>query len=236
MHNQLHDLFLFSQLDAAQLDRVVAMAKGNVLQEGERLFNAGDHASHFFLVVSGQIKLTRLAPNGNEKVIEIIGPGNTFAEALMFADTPAYPVTATAIEPSELIAFDNKAFMALLRESVDTCFRMMSDMSQRLHRMIKEIDDLTLQSAIGRVAGFLCSRHEMEGEGVVEFDLEAPKGIIASRLSVTPETFSRILGNFTSQGLLNVKGSHITILDADGLRTLAQSTGACSHIPINKKK
>jgi len=235
MHNQLHEVFLFSQLDAAQLDRVVAMAKKRTLQEGETLFDAGDHASHFFLVVSGQIKLTRLAPNGNEKVIEIIGAGNTFAEALMFADSPAYPVTATAIEASELIAFDNKAFMALLRESVDTCFRMMSDMSQRLHRMIKEIDDLTLQSAIGRVAGFLCSRHAMEGKGVVEFDLEVPKGIIASRLSVKPETFSRILGNFTSQGLLSVKGGHVTILDADGLRALAQSSGVCSHIPINKK-
>lgn len=224
IHNLLRKQFLFSQLEEPQLERVISIAKRHALADGERLFDAGNHASHFYLVVSGQIKLTRLAPNGNEKVIEIIGAGNTFAEALMFADAPAYPVTATAIEHCEVIAFDNKAFMALLRESVDTCFRMMSDMSQRLHRMIKEIDDLTLQSAIGRVAGFLVDRHGVEEGKVTEFDLEAPKGVIASRLSIKPETFSRILGNFTSQGLVKLKGSHVTILDAEALRALAHSS------------
>lgn len=224
MHNLLRDNFLFSRLDDQQLERVMALAKRRTLADGERLFNAGDHATHFYLVVSGQIKLTRLAPNGNEKVIEIVAAGKTFAEALMFADAPAYPVTATAIDQCEVIAFDNKAFMALLRESVDTCFRMMSDMSQRLHRMIKEIDDLTLQSAIGRVANFLIAKQAAEGTNHAEFDLEAPKGIIASRLSVKPETFSRILGTFSSQGLVSVKGSRVAILDPEGLRALAQSS------------
>jgi CRP/FNR family transcriptional regulator, dissimilatory nitrate respiration regulator len=179
------------------------------------------------------LPLTRLAPNGNEKVIELLTAGHTFAEALMFADAPTYPVSATAIGRCELLAFDNKAFVALLRESIDTCFRMMSDMSQRLHRMIKEIDDLTLQTAMGRVAGFLCAKHAIERHD--EFDLETPKGIIASRLSVKPETFSRILGNFSGQGLVSVKGSRVAILDAAGLRALAQSTGICGHLPLEKK-
>lgn len=224
MHNLLRENFLFSRLDEQQFERVVALSRSRTLADGERLFNAGDHATQFYLVLSGQIKLTRLAPNGNEKVIEIVSAGNTFAEALMFADAPVYPVTATAIEHCELIAFDNKAFIALLRESVDTCFRMMSDMSQRLHRMIKEIDELTLQSAIERVANFLIAKQAAEGENHAEFDLEAPKGIIASRLSVKPETFSRILGTFSSQGLVSVKGSRVAILDAEGLRALAKSS------------
>lgn len=223
MHNLLRDNFLFARLDDQQFERVVALSRRRALADGERLFNAGDHATHFYLVVSGQIKLTRLAPNGNEKVIEIVAAGNTFAEALMFADAPAYPVTATAIEQCEVIAFDNKAFMALLRESVDTCFRMMSDMSQRLHRMIKEIDDLTLQSAIGRVAGYLIGKSTLEGKAHELIELDLPKGIIASRLSITPETLSRILSSFSTQGMINVSGSRIAILDRDALLTLARS-------------
>lgn len=236
MRELLRDVYLFSRLDEAQLDRVTALSRNRSLGEAERLFDAGERATHFYLLVSGQIKLTRLAANGNEKVIEIVGPGHIFAEALMFADAPAYPVTATSIDRSELIAFENKGFVALLRESVDTCFRMMNDMSVRLHRMIKEIDDLTLQTAIGRVAGFLCSKHALEGHGCTEFDLETPKGIIASRLSVTPETFSRILGTFSGQGLITVKGSHVAVLDAEGLRALARSSGVCSyHPPVSRK-
>ncbi|HEY0720899.1 MAG TPA: Crp/Fnr family transcriptional regulator, partial [Gammaproteobacteria bacterium] len=199
MRDLLRNTYLFSKLDEQQLGRVVDLSRKRVLVEGERLFEAGDQATHFYLITAGHIKLTRLAPNGNEKVIELVGAGHTFAEALMFADAPTYPVSATAIERSDLLAFDNKAFIALLRESVDTCFRMMSDMSQRLRRMIKEIDDLTLQTAIGRVAGFLCAKHALEKQGCIEFDLDTPKGIIASRLSVKPETFSRILGTFSSQ-------------------------------------
>lgn len=235
MHDLLKSTYLFARLDEQQLTRVTQIARKRPLEDGETLFEAGDPATHFYLVVSGHIKLTRLAPNGNEKVIEIISSGHTFAEALMFADAPTYPVSATAIERSELIAFENKAFVALLRESIDTCFRMMSDMSQRLRRMIKEIDDLTLQTAMGRVAGFLCAKHSLEKHGSDEFDLETPKGIIASRLSVKPETFSRILGTFSSQGLLSVKGSRVAILDADGLRAVAQSSGICGILPIEKK-
>ena len=189
----------------------------------------GDDAKRFFLVLEGQIKLSRLAMNGNEKVIEVVISGHTFAEALMFADKPAYPVSAAAIGKSRLVAVDSHAFLDLLRESTDTCFRVMGDMSMRLRRMIKEIDDLTLQSATGRVAGFLCGKSMFKGQTRVAFDLATPKGVLASRLSVKPETFSRILHNFTDQGLVRVKGGHIEILDVEGLRKHAASSGICGQ-------
>jgi len=112
---------------------------------------------------------------------------------------------------------------------VDTCFRVMGDMSLRLRQLIKEIDDLTLQSATGRVAGFLCGKYVYKGQSRVEINLETPKGVLASRLSVKPETFSRILHNFTNQGLVKVNGGHIEILDPDGLRKHAQSSGVCGQ-------
>ena len=223
MHDLLRKTYLFSHLDSHQLARVIAMSRKLSLHDGETLFTTGDKAECFFLVIAGQIKLSRLAPNGNEKVIEIVGAGNTFAEALMFSDSPAYPVTASSIDESAVIAFGNKAFTALLRESIDTCFRLMSDMSQRLHSMIKEIDDLTLQSAMGRVAGFLLDKGAHLQGDISEFALEAPKGVIASRLSITPETLSRILSSLSSQGLIRVKGSWITLLDREGLNALAST-------------
>lgn len=155
----LKDTYLFSQLSSSQLDRVRSFSQKIHLQEGAALFEPGDEARRFFMVIDGQIKLSRLSLNGNEKVIEVVSAGHTFAEALMFSDHPNYPVRAVAITDSVLIAIDNKAFLALLRESVDTCFRVMGDMSMRLRNLIKEIDDLTLQSASGRVAGYLCGKY-----------------------------------------------------------------------------
>jgi CRP-like cAMP-binding protein len=225
----LKDTYLFSQLSDSQLDRVRSFSQQVSLEDGSALFEAGDEARRFFMVIEGKIKLSRLSLNGNEKVIEVVSAGHTFAEALMFSDHPNYPVRAVAINDSVLIAIDNKAFLALLRESVETCFRVMGDMSMRLRNLIKEIDDLTLQSASGRVAGYLCGKYIIRGQQRIEFDLDTPKGVLASRLSVKPETFSRILHNFTAQGLVKVKGGRIEILNPAGLKNQAQSAGICGQ-------
>ena len=229
MKTTLKGAYLFSELNDQQLDRLENMCQPIRLRDGEALFEAGDPARRFFLVLMGQVKLSRLAMNGNEKVIEVVMPGYTFAEALMFGDKPAYPVCATAIGDSELLAFNSADFLNLLRESVDTCFRVMGDMSMRLRRMIKEIDDLTLQSASGRVAGFLCGKLIQQDRPGPSFELDIPKGVLASRLSVKPETFSRILHSFSDQGLVKVKGSRIEILDLEGLQQCAESAGICGQ-------
>ncbi len=225
----LKDAYLFSNLDEEQLIRVQAMAQETLLEDGQTLFHAGDEAKRFFLVTDGKMKLSRLALNGNEKVIEVISSGFTFAEALMFADRPRYPVRASAIGNTLVMGFDSEAFKALLRESVDTCFRLMADMSLRLRHLIKEIDDLTLQTATGRVAGFLFGEYVYKGETRGVFELDMPKGVLASRLSVKPETFSRILHNFIDQGLVMVQGARVEILDAEGLREHAESAGICGQ-------
>ncbi|MBL3529065.1 MAG: Crp/Fnr family transcriptional regulator [gamma proteobacterium endosymbiont of Lamellibrachia anaximandri] len=227
MSFDLKQCYIFSRLDEGQIARVEAMSQVIELEDGQHLFQVGDVADRFYLVTQGQIKLYRLAMNGNEKVIEIITPGHTFAEALMFQESPNFPVNATSIGGAELRSFDSQSFLDMLRESTDTCFRLMASMSQRLKHLIKEIDDLTLQSATGRVAGFLWGNWDTEKQNGNMIDLRAPKGVLASRLSVKPETFSRILHNFTEQGLIRVNGSHIEIIDAERLFKHAESAGVC---------
>ncbi len=227
MSSELKQSYLFSRLDEEQIQRVEAMSRRIWLSDGQHLFQAGEKATRFYLVTQGQIKLYRLALNGNEKVIEIISPGHTFAEALMFQESPNFPVNASTIGETEVISFDNTAFLGMLRESVDTCFRLMGDMSQRLKRLIKEIDDLTLQSATGRVAGFLWGRWNTGKANGNTIELNAPKGVLASRLSVKPETFSRILHNFSEQKLIQVHGSSIEVIDEEGLYRHAESAGIC---------
>ena len=221
----LRNAYLFATLDEPQLQRIEAMSRALSVSNGDTLFRFGDPARRFFLVTDGQIKLYRLSPDGNEKVIDLIRPGHTFAEALMFLEQPSYPVTATALGETQLLAFDNQAFLDLLRDSVDTCFRLLGDMSQRLHGLIREIDDLTLQSATCRMAAMLI-RH-LQGSKLRRFTLHAPKGVLASRLSVKPETFSRILHNLSNKGIISVRGNTVTVHDLRRLQALAHIDGGC---------
>lgn len=211
---------LFSHLDERQLSRVARKAHRVTLEDGESLFEQGDSADRFYLLLVGQVKLYRLSPAGNEKVIEVVTPGSTFAEALMFLDRPHYPVGAQALSPATLISIDAHDFAAMLRESVDTCFLLMGDMSQRLRGLIREIDNLSLHSATCRVAGYLLAQASERGD---EFELIVPKQILASRLSVKPETFSRIIRHLSDQGLIEVIGSRVSVREADAMRNVADA-------------
>lgn len=214
--------FLFARLSDRQLDRVSKHAVRIHLREGGMLFQQNDPADRFYLLLSGQVKLYRLGPAGNEKVIEIITPVGTFAEALMFLERPSYPVGAQALQASEIISIDSQDFARMLRESVDTCFMLMGDMSQRLRGLIREIDDLSLSSATCRVAAYLASKSTPEGGS---FNLDVPKQTLASRLSVQPETFSRIIRSLKEQGVISIDGSRVGISDQRRLQQMADVCG-----------
>ncbi len=192
------------------------------LEEGERLFDIGQAATRYFYVCLGQIKLFRNSPDGGEKVIEIIRAGETFAEAAMFMKRCRYPVSAEAITNATALAFESKTMMDLLKGSIDTCFRMMAKMAMRLRQQLDDIDVLTLHNATFRLVSFLL---QQVPQGVVEspeIQLDTPKHIIASRLSIQPETFSRTLAKLSRQGLIEVQGQSIVLQDIAGLRHLVE--------------
>lgn len=222
LEKELRSVYLLSGLNPIQFDNVIQTSRIIELKEGEKLFDQGDDAKRFFLVRNGQIKLFRISPDGLEKVIEIISAGQTFAEAVMFFEHQRYPVNAAALHPTELISFDSASYIEILRQSVDACFRLMADMSVRLHARINEVEALSVQNATLRLADYLL-KHSTAGTGTsagnsAEVELDLPKYVLASRLSVTPESLSRILQGMQKSGLITVEGQIIHIHDTEGLR------------------
>lgn len=221
--SELQHSYLFAGMNDSQLHRVVESSSVLTLTDGEQLFAHNDPAKHFFQVRSGQFILFRLSKNGIQKVVHVFGPGETFAEAIMFMEHNSYPVTAEALVKSEIIAFESKVFMEILRESVDTCFRVMSDMSMRLKMRLDDIDALSLQNATLRFVNYLLQQlPEDSPENSNEpsdIRLTLPKAVVASRLSIQPESFSRILQSLIKLGLINVDGPDIHINDLQGLRS-----------------
>lgn len=199
------------------MDRVRRHSHVTDMVEGESLFFQGDNATSFYLMLSGRIKLFRVSPEGKEKVVEIMEDGATFAEALMFMDEPYYPVTATALTPSRVIGINCKDFKSMLRESIDTCFLLLGKMSFRLRGLIHEIDALSLDTGTVRTVAYLL-HHSAPDED--SFELKIAKSVIASRLSVKPETFSRILKNLHEQEIVSIDGRNVTIHDREAMISL----------------
>lgn len=210
---------LLSRLAEAELQRIARHAVRLRLDEGQLLFSQGDPAERFYLVEQGQMRLFRLSPDGAEKVIEIVSPGQTFAEALTFLALPRYPVCAAALAPTRLISIDARDFAAMLRESVDTCFVVLGALSQRLRGLISDIDTLTLHNARSRVTRYLLARCPAPRTTLA---LDVRKAVLASRLSIQPETFSRVIRQLSDDGLIGIDGHRISLLDRAALTAVAE--------------
>lgn len=219
---ELRRSHLFAQTDDAQLAALTQAMHEMTLAAGDTLFTHGQPADRFFFVREGQIKLFRISPEGQEKIIEIIQPGQTFAEAVMFMGTQGrYPVNAQAVTETRLYAFEQKQFLKVLSESTEVCLGMLASMSRRLHMLVNQIDSLTLQNATYRLVMYLLDHAPKEAAELTEIELTTPKSVIASQLAIQPETFSRILSKLKRRGLIEVHGNHISLRNLRGLRDLA---------------
>ncbi|MCP5140835.1 MAG: Crp/Fnr family transcriptional regulator [Chromatiales bacterium] len=213
----LQQVWLFEAIAPDQLEALIAHARTQTLKRGETLFQQGDRCERFYLLGEGQLKLYRLAPNGEEKVVDLVQPGQTFAEAVAFLDGSRMPVAATALAPSTVFGFDSAQFLGMLRADPELCFRVMAVFSRRLHQLLGQVEDLTLHNGTYRLANFLLGQARDANGAVV---LDVPKYVLASRLSIKPETLSRILHRLSEDGLIRVEGEVLRILDGAGLRRL----------------
>jgi CRP-like cAMP-binding protein len=206
---------LFRGLSREELARIAAATSRVHAERGTVLFQRGDPCSGFHIVVYGQVKLTVGSAGGAEKVVEIVSPGHSFGEAVMFMDRP-YPVSASALADSLLLHVGKEILFGELERHPELARRMLANLSMRLHMLVKDVEAMTLHSAAQRVIGYLTRLDEGEKAGRVT--LPAQKSLIASRLNLTPEYFSRILHDLTVAGLLRVDGRDIEILDPEGLQ------------------
>lgn len=216
---------VLAELPPPLKERVAARARVVRLARGEPLFQRGDPARRIYYCRSGELKLFRLSDSGGEKIVNLIHPGRSFAEATMFMPRRLYPVYCTALKASELIAYDADDLSAILRDSPDVCFQLLGLLSRRLHEKIGQIEALSLQNARMRIAGFLLAEAEKAG-GSGSFELEAGKKYVANFLGVKPETFSRVISAFRDDGLLRTEARRFVIADRDRLGRIARGQDA----------
>jgi len=210
--------YLFAALNEPQRAQILRHTHLRTFAAGELLFSQGGTAQTFFLLQSGAVKLYRMSPEGQEKIMRLIRPGQSFAESVMFMDEPRYPVHGAGVESGTLIAIERGAFLAILRESFDTCRAVMTQMTQRIQAHWDEIEALTLQNSHYRVVHYLLSLIPEGQYGTVTVTLPARKILIAAQLAVTPETFSRVLRMLANEGLIKVHDEAVHIPDVGALR------------------
>lgn len=210
---------LFNGLAPEEISRIARGTREIHASKGDILFHKGDPCNGFHLLVYGQIKLAFTSAQGTEKVVEIMSQGQSFGEALMFMEKP-YIVFAQALTDSLLLHVSKKAVFDELERDHRLGRKMLAGMAMRLHQLMSDVESYSLHSGKERIIGYLLrelSETEQDGDKV-SVTLPTNKGIIASRLNLTQEHFSRILHELIELGLIVVEGRKIHIPSVAKLR------------------
>lgn len=210
--------YLFSGLDDDVFDALAADISVEAYEKGEVLFHRGDPAQDFFFIESGHVELSLISPDGQKKTVEVISHDRTFAEAMVFMRTGKFPVSAEALTDSIVYRIPNGSYRSLLQDNCDACMRLLSDVCRHLHQRVQEIERLTIQNARSRLSSYLIDHIVDTNDDEATVRLDLPKHVIASRLSITPETLSRLLRVLSDDGILTVDDSLIFVHSLARLR------------------
>ena len=214
----VREVTFFQGLPDDQLVKLADIAVVRKYAKGETLFLADVPADGFFSPVTGRVKVFRTSPAGKEQILHVFGTGEAVGEVPVF-EGGTFPAQCEAIEECEALFFPRSAFRGILRDDPDLAMKMMAMLSQRMRILVNKIDDLSLKETPARVASYLLLLRSSTDSDTFRLDL--PKGQIALYLGTIQETLSRIFKRFSEEGLIELSGREITILDAEQLQDLA---------------
>lgn len=215
--HRLSEFYMFSELQPVQIEHLANGTRQIEVQRGNTLFNRGDRAHGFYLLLEGQIKLGVISPQGDEKVIGLIQPGQSFGEAVLFLER-SFPIYAQATMDAKVLLITRDAIFNILDNDVTVVRRMLAGISARNRQLVNDIESISLQNSTQRLIGYLL-QISTDSPNPERVQLPANKLTIASMLNITPETLSRVMLRLHNAGLIEVNGKEIVITNVAGLRT-----------------
>jgi CRP-like cAMP-binding protein len=201
------------------------IAKSMRLIELERravLFKPGDAAAGIYVVASGMIKLSLPSSRPQaEKVVALLGPGETLGIAALLAQAPHVTLATAARDSTVWRLSKNKALRALSRDPL-FARQVGAEVSRRLRNVLVDVHSAATQSGVQRTAAFLAGQLPRGTRArSIELRLPVGKAEIASKLDLTPAHFSRILRQLAAAGVITVRAATVTVDDLSKLRSLA---------------
>ena len=204
---------LFKMLDERQLDAIVAATSPMRMAQSSCVVSQGDAAEGVFWIAYGQVQMSLRSKRGGDKILEILGPGKCFGLSEMLLERP-HLAGAKTVTDAMLLHTQRAAMLHAAQENFSFAHGLMTCVGRQFYGVVRDIGSYE-QTARQRLAGYLLQQSRRERSDAIE--LVANKALIASRLSLTPETLSRLFHDFSAEGLIAMSGRHIRLLDCAAL-------------------
>jgi CRP-like cAMP-binding protein len=214
----LANLPLFRHTSPARLAELARHSRTEHVLRGATIARRGERARGLMAVAYGLVKLS--LKGDIEKVLRLVGPGETFGEAVLFLDKPL-PVDAIAVADTLLLVVPAAPLLALIDADRAFARGMLASLSQRMQALVADFEATTQHAARERLAAYLESLAP-PGAAPAAVRLPASKTVIAARLGVTKETLSRLLRQLSDESLIVMTKRDIILLDRQRLAAAAR--------------
>lgn len=221
----LKQIPVFNGLADDQLEQIHQKTIEKTYRKGMMIFMEGEPGEGFHYVRSGRVKIVKMAEDGREHIINILTPGDLFAEVLIFNNRP-YPATAIAVEDSRVGVIKNSELEKLILHNNILALQLIKALSQRLLYAQQKIKNLALNDVLARTAETLLRLGREHGrtapDGVMEISLDLSRQELANLVGTTRETVTRMLSSMKKDKLIDFEGTKLRILAPQKLSRLIQ--------------
>ncbi len=211
---------VFCNLDHPELKEVSQHKVTNTYKKGQTLFVQGNHPYGIYCISEGNIKLTKVGPDGKESIVRIVTGGDILGHRSLFTDDN-YSATATAMEDSVVCFIDKKFILKFIQENPSVSLNIINKLSRDMGIAEKKMTSLHQKNVRERLAELLLSLKATHGEkdpsGRIRIDLKLTREEMATMIGTANETLIRFMSEFKDAGLIEQEGKTIYITNENEL-------------------
>lgn len=197
------------------------------LRRGDAIAKRGAPVPGVFAIAYGSIKLVLRSQDNEERVLRLVGAGETFGEATaLLGRTARYD--ALALAECKIVVIPSAAILALIDRDPRLARSIVNSLAERALSMLDEVETACLRRGAQRLASYLDGlvvangNGNGNGNGSHTVRLPVSKTLVAARLGITKETLSRLLRSLAERHLIEVSQREIAILDREALSEMAR--------------
>ncbi|MGU3400664.1 Crp/Fnr family transcriptional regulator [Brucellaceae bacterium D45D] len=217
-------LSLFARMGDNELDKLVSYATSRRVLQGESIFEQGDDAVSFYLLLYGRLKVNQVTADGQQIIVRMVHPGDLFgfAKALQRHD---YPGTAVAVTESIVLGWPTDLWDYFVEQNPGLAMNAIQTIGKRLeeaHTRIREMSTEEVERRVAHVVLRLAQKAGKKEDNGIRIDFPITRQDIAEMTGTTLHTVSRILSGWEAKGFVQGGRQKLTVIDTTGIRRLAE--------------
>jgi len=211
---------LFGKMKDEEVAQVVDQCVRRECAKDQVILVEEETGQTLFIILKGTVKISRTSDEGKEVILTILKAGDFFGE-LSLLDGKGRSATVISMEDSELLTLRRSEFLLLIERFPLISIELLKVLANRLRKADEQIENLTLQDAVGRIGATIIHVAEQtgyrRGESMIIQKLPVQQDL-ANMAGTARETISRVIAVFEEKKLIERDGHRVVIRDFDGFK------------------